>query len=155
MGNKNNYVSCDLNNRVLTMNNQTINLPPGELIIYSHYLTNKSSYCKFNEKSSCGNCVECFNSLIETSQSVAQLLTFYKQIYGPFSENYKNLKKKWRRGIPRPYPTLLQKISKINKNIKSQLNSGSDDFLITHVGGYGNKSYGIKLDKNMILIGGK
>ncbi|MGR3219092.1 MAG: hypothetical protein ACUZ8H_04645 [Candidatus Anammoxibacter sp.] len=54
--------------------------------------------------------------------------------------------------MPAPYTSLVQGISKVNKKIKSELNEHADPFIITTVGRYGNKTYGMKLDRDNILI---
>ncbi|MGR3179264.1 MAG: hypothetical protein ACUZ8E_14520 [Candidatus Anammoxibacter sp.] len=152
---ENNSIYCDLKNTSLIINGKPIHMPPHQFIIYCHYLQNKTYTCPYLEKDSCKNCTECFSSLFQTAKSSNQLLSFYKQIYGEHSEHYRTLKRKWKRGMPAPYTSLVQGISKINRKIKLELNENADPFIITGVGGYGNKSYGMKLSRNKISISEK
>jgi len=150
--NKKDILYCDFKNRKLIINNSIISIPPARFIIYLHYLKKKTSECRFQEKDSCKDCIECFEELFHTAKSTPQLLDFYKQIYGDHSGHYNMLKKKLKRGQSLPFPTLLQNISKINKKIKSKLDGQINNYVISSVGIYGSKTYGIKHDKKKIFF---
>ncbi len=149
---KKDILCCDLKNRNLTINNAVISIPPLQFIIYLHYLKKKTSECRFQEKDSCKDCTECFEELFHTAKSTAQLLNFYKQIYGDHSDHYNALKAKLKRAQSLERPTLLQNICKINKKIKSKLDGQANNYIISSVGIYGSKTYGIKHDKKKIFF---
>ncbi len=145
-------LNCNLKERTLIINEEVINLPPNQFVIYLHYLTNKKSRCKCQDKISCKDCKECFETINQTSRSKNQIAEFYKEIYSENIYQYKTLKKNLKKGQILSYKDILQKISKINKKIKSILNDDANLYVISNINLYGNTVYGIKLDKNKIFF---
>ena len=88
-----NRLTCNFKERNLVINEQIINLPPNQFIIYLHYWTNKKSGCKHQERTSCKNCNECFETINHTSKSKNQIAFFYKEIHSENSNQYQTLKK--------------------------------------------------------------
>ena len=149
---RNGLLISDLQNRSFIINNEVIKLPPSEFIIYLHYLTNKTGECKYKSKSSCNDCDACFASFYHTITNGSKLIDLYKQVYSEYSDNYQKLKTKSKKKQFESYSGFLQKISKINRKIKSQLTNNANTFCISRSGNYGCTVYGIKLDRNKIII---
>ncbi len=143
---------CDLQKRSLTINKKVINLPPSEFILYLNYLINKTSGCKHKNRSSCNNCEACFETFRQTVTPNRKLMDLYKQIYGENSDNYQMLKTKSKNEPLESPQGFLQKISKINRKIKSKLKCNATPYCISGSGNYGCTVYGIKLDSNKISI---
>ena len=136
----------------LTINNKPIELAPSLFVIYLYYLVRKTSGCKEKNLPVCRDCDACFEPLFQTAQSNTKLLQLYKKIYGKHSQYYENLKSKLQNNKLNTYEIYLQKISKINKQIKNNLDKPVAPFIISNEGKYAYKVYGIKLDKNKINI---
>lgn len=145
---------CNTKERTLSIKGKKISLQPLELVIYLYYLKNKIFDCKQPKRVSCSGCTGCFKSLRQTAKSTGKLLHLYKEIYGEHSAYYFNLKEKWSRGIRPPYEPLIQYRSKINRKIIQQLNDDRihGNYTISSTGKYGDKLYGIKLDRSKIEI---
>jgi len=143
---------CDVKNRCLIINKNTINMPPGELVFYMFYLKNKTLDCLEQEKETCEDCSACYKSTFDTVNSSLKLYGYYKNILSGHSDQYQRLKQQWKTGFKPPYEKIFQTISKINKKIKIKLKDSAHKFTITNVGAYGTKSYGIKLDKKKIFF---
>ena len=138
---------CNLQNRSLTINRKIINMPTSEFIIYLNYLINKTSGCKYTSKASCNDCEACFESFCHTVTPNVKLIDLYKQVYGEYSDNYQSLKTKSRNEQLKPHSGFLQKISKINREIKAQLKSKVNLYCISGSGRYGCTVYGMRLDR--------
>ena len=147
-----NLIICDIKNRHLIIDSNIIHLPPGQFIIYLHYLTNKTSECNYPAKTPCNDCHECFALLSQTVKSTDNFLSLYKQIYSEHSAQYQRFKKNCNKRQTLPYKYLLQKISKINHQIKVYLKKQTCSFIISANGKYGRKVYGITVDRNKITI---
>jgi len=147
-----NLIICDIKNRHLIINGNIIKLPPGQFIIYLHYLTNKTSGCKYPARTSCNDCNACSEPLSRTVESTDNFLSLYHQIYGEHSDQYKRFKKNCNKRKTLPYKYLLQKISKTNNQIRLYLKKQAGPFIISVKGVYGSKVYGITTDRNNITI---
>lgn len=145
---------CNIKKRTLSINDKKISLQPLELVIYLYYLNNKISDCKQPKRVSCSGCTGCFKSLRQTAKSTGKLLHLYKEIYGEHSAYFSNLEEKWSGGIRPPYESLIQYRSKINRKIRKQLDGDGiyRNYTISSTGKYGDKLYGIKLDRSKIEI---
>lgn len=145
---------CNIKKRTLSINGKKINLQPLELVIYLYYLNNKISDCKQPKRVSCSGCTGCFKSLRQIAESTDKLLRFYREIYGEHSAYYTKLQDKWSVRIRPPYESILQYISKINRKIKQQLDDDDiyNNYAISSIGKYGDKLYGVKLDRSKIEI---
>jgi len=137
---------------IIIINDKTIELPPSLFAIYLYYLTRRTSGCKENNLPVCGDCTACFEPLFQTTQTTKKLVQLYKKIYGEDSEHYQNLKSKLLERKSSTYDMYLQKISKINRQIRENLDEPAEPFLISSEGKYAFKVYGIRLDKNRINI---
>ena len=143
---------CDCRRRIVTINDNVIDLPPSQFVIYLYFLIKKTVGCNEKNITVCGDCVACFEPLFRTKRSIGKLLRFYKEIYGDHSKNYERLRTKLQDRKSNVDAMFLQKISKINKQFRYRLNDLADPVLISSEGKYVNKVYGIKLDKNRINI---
>lgn len=143
-----------LRDRVLEIGADAIEIVPMQLLIYVAFLREKLHRCRYPEKETCSECTDCFPALVDLSskQALTGMAADYAQIYGSRSSRVEEFLHKWKDGLD--VESFRQQISKINRTIKEGLTDGTllPFYVITAVGKYGSKRYGIRIEKKKIQI---
>ena len=130
--------------------NVAISLPPKELAFYSFFADAKRK-CG---KKTCGACSECFLGINELTapETGAKILGRHRTIAGRYSGHLERTEAAWKRSPP-DENHFLGAISKINRALRKNADERDYPLVeISHVGTYGNKRYGIALDKRHIEL---
>ena len=146
-------VILDLKGLTLTIGGTSLKLTPMELILYRLFLLQKLR-CPEPSRTYCEGCTACFLPISRLSspeafQEVHQALV---SIYGEGSGRVEAFRLRWERQGGVPQEVLRQKISKINRSLREQMGEDASLYLISPVGRYGTKRYGVRVDKGKISL---
>ncbi len=139
-----------LRQKRIWVSNVAISLPPKELAFYSFFADAKRK-CG---KKKCGACSECFLGINELTapETGAKILGRHRTIAGRYSGHLERTEAAWKRSPP-DENHFLGAISKINRALRRNADERDYPLVeISHVGTYGNKRYGIALDKRHIEL---
>jgi len=145
-------IHLDIKQKKLHISDTIIKLPPILLTLYAFFLGRKTN-CR---KTNCKDCAECYCSLADlTTESTAKLiLDLYRRVSGPFSAQYEKLELLWKKRLP-DEDHFMQAVSRINKKLYQTVSEYDYPLVeIGKVGGYGEKRYGVKLDKALVVLRG-
>jgi len=150
-------LEVNLPQRTIVIGNMTIEMLPIQLILYVTFLKKKFRDCTHQERLYCHDCTDCFIHILDLSsrQTVEGMAEDYSVIYGKNKERVRVFLDRWKEGID--VPTIRQNISKINNIIRRYIQDKTliSLYAITAIGKYGDKRYGVRLDKGKIKIIGE
>ena len=139
-----------LQRKIVWVNDVAIKLPPRELALYMFFADAKRR-CR---KKGCKSCTACFHDMntLTTQETIQGILTWHRVIAGRHSGHLERTETAWKKGLP-DENYFLGVISKINKALRRNVDERDYPLVeISHVGTYGNKCYGIALDRRFIGI---
>ncbi len=144
-------VILDLRGLSLSIGGISVKLTPMELILYRLFLLKKAQ-CPEPSRAYCEGCTACFLPISrlsspETFQEICQALA---SIYGEGSGRVEAFRLRWERQGGVAQEVLRQRIAKINRSLKEHLGEDASLYLISPVGRYGTKRYGVRVDKGKI-----
>ena len=146
----------DLSEKVVYVGPIGIDMVPMQIVLYVNFLRRKVEGCPFPDRPYCLDCMECFPYLGDLSKkkTLDEMVNDYQRAYGPSSGRVEEFRRHWemRGGVDQD--TLRQNISKINKTLKENIEDQTlwPFFTITPVGKHGSKRYGVRVEKEKILI---
>ncbi|MBM4334096.1 MAG: TIGR02584 family CRISPR-associated protein [Deltaproteobacteria bacterium] len=147
-------LKVDFRDHLIEIGNRTIEMVPMQLIVYVAFLREKVNRCRYPERDSCLECIDCFPTLIDLSskQALEEMAEDYRKIYGPKSARVEEFLRQWPEGMD--VEALRQHRSKINQRLKEELGDETllPFYMITAVGKYGNKRHGIRAEKRKIFF---
>jgi len=141
-------VRFDLRRKKVWVNDIAVALPPKELSVYALFAMCRKA-CR---RRSCAGCTDCFLGMNEltTRECASKILPIYGTIVGLHSGHYDRLRAAWEKSEP-DEQYFLEAISKINAKLrKTVAESDYPRVEIASSGGYGEKRYGIRMDKTSI-----
>ncbi len=127
-----------------------VQMPPKELAFYVFFADAKRR-CK---RKKCGACSECFLGINDIIDHADEVFALHCTIAGPRSEQTERIMKHWQKiKADEKAHYVRELMSKINRKQRGSV-SGHDYPLveIAPVGGYGEKRYGIALDRKRITM---
>lgn len=149
-------LKVDLSEKVVYIGQVGIDMVPMQMILYVYFLRRKLKGCHRPEESYCYDCTDCFSYLGELSKRKAldEMAEDYRKAYGPSSVRVEEFLRKWDKRGGIDSDILRQNISKINTTLKEHLKDETllPYFIITPVGKYGSKRYGVRVEKGKIVI---
>jgi len=147
-------LKVNLKDRLLEIGSESIEIVPMQLLIYVAFLREKVNRCRYPERDICLDCTDCFPALVDLSskQALEEMAVDYRRIYGEKSSRVEEFLRKWKEGLE--VDAFRQQISKINRTLKEGLPDETllPFYIVTSVGKYGSKRYGVRLEKRKIKI---
>lgn len=148
------YIKINLKNQSIYIGNTPIDLVPLHIMIYSHFIKRKIEDCKCKDKIYCLDCNECFATIsdLSTKSAFERMLNDYRILYHNQPYRADDLRAKTKEGMS---PEVLRSnISKINREIKEQLNDETllPFYSISTERQYAGSRYGVKVEKGKIRI---
>jgi len=147
-------LKVNLKDRLLEIGSESIEIVPMQLLIYVAFLREKVNRCRYPERDVCSDCTDCFPALVDLSskQALEEMAADYRRIYGEKSSRVEEFLRKWKEGLE--IEAFRQQISKINRTLKEGLPDETllPFYIVTSVGKYGSKRYGVRLEKRKIKI---
>jgi len=145
-------LKVDFAERLVRIGTRAIEMVPMQLVVYSAFLREKLTRCRFPQRPSCLECTDCFPALVDLSgkQALEEMAGDYRRIYGPRSGRVEDLLRQWPEGLD--IEALRQQISKINRTLKEGLQDETlfPFYLVTAVGKHGSKRHGVRIEKKKI-----
>lgn len=146
-------VAIDLSERTVNIGHASLELVPTQLMLYASLLRQKYEYCKYPERTYCGDCTACYIVMGElaTRAALEKMARDYAIIYGN-SDKALDLQEKWPEGFD--MDALRQHFSKLNRSLRDQLSDPliADCVIVECKRAYGSSRYGVRVDKGKITI---
>ncbi len=143
----------NLSARSVKIGQKTIRLAPMHLMIYTAYLRQKLSRCRYPERPYCYDCTDCFPSLLEMATKAA-LEEMAKDYFLICPSRVDDLLHRYREGLS--LEVLRQAMSKIKKAMTEQLADetlASCYCITTSQREYAGSRHGVRVEKSKIRIG--
>lgn len=148
-------IHLDLKKKKLLVSGAIVKLQPKELAIYAFFCAVR----KRCAKRACKGCIQCSLSMNEavSDEHAKEIFEYYCRISGPKSGQYQRALASWKK-MPHDEKvrSFLEAFSKINTKLRRSV--GELDYPLVEIsteGGYGEKRYGIRLEKKLIEISEK
>ncbi|MBI4843639.1 MAG: TIGR02584 family CRISPR-associated protein [Nitrospirae bacterium] len=138
--------------KALQIGDRTITLTPVHMMIYIAYLKHKLNRCRHPERPYCGECTDCFPTIVELSTRPA-LEEMAKDYHVMYPSRVEDVLHKYKDGLSQDI--IRQAISKIKKSIGDAL---ADEALTSIYAitsprrEYANTRHGVRVEKNKIKI---
>ncbi len=145
-------IDLSLRKKKLWVGDAMVKLQPKELAIYAFFAAERKR-CK---KRACCGCTACSLSMNEivSDEHADVIFSYYRKISGQTSGQYERALASWQKmPVDEKKRAFLEAFSKINTKLRRAV--GELDYPLVELsaeGGYGEKRYGIRLDKKAIRI---
>lgn len=147
-------IVLNLSAREIQVGETSVELNPSLMFIYSVLVRQKVTFCPYPERPYCHDCRDCYRELSElfSQDSLKAGRSDFLAIWGGKESKWNDFIGRWKSGLS--VETIRQYISKVNKQIETQLNnkSLSDICRIVALRIYGSSRYGLKIEKGKIEI---
>lgn len=138
--------------KTVSIGAKRIRMTPVHLMIYTAYLRQKLTRCRYPERTYCRDCADCFPSLLDlaTKPALEEMAKDYIVMHPSRTDD---LLYKYKSGLP--VDVIRQAISKIKRAISQEL---ADEALTalysvtTSLRGYSNTKHGVRAEKGKIRI---
>ncbi|RLA76480.1 MAG: TIGR02584 family CRISPR-associated protein [Deltaproteobacteria bacterium] len=146
-------VVLDLEKLTLAIGGVTVKLTPMQLILYRLFLLQKVQ-CPEPHRDHCGACTACFLAIPQLSsrKTFDDIYRALVSIYGEGSGSVEAFRLRWEPKGGVAQEVFRQRIAKINRSLKEHLGEDASLYLISPVGRYGTKRYGVRVDKKKITL---
>lgn len=142
----------NLSARSVKIGQKTVRLAPMHLMIYTAYLRQKLSRCRYPDRVYCLDCTDCFPSLLEMATKPA-LEEMAKDYYTICPSRVDDILRRYREGLS--LEVLRQAMSKIKKAMTEQLADetlASCYCITTSQREYAGSRHGVRVEKSKIRI---
>ena len=147
-------LKVDFRDHLIEIGNRTIEMVPMQLVVYAAFLREKVNRCRYPERDSCVECIDCFPTLVDLSskQALEEMAEDYRKIYSPKSARVEEFLSQWPGGMD--VEALRQHRSKINQRLKEELGDETllPFYMISAMGKHGSKRHGLRLEKSKIAL---
>lgn len=146
----------NLHDRALEIGDITIYLTPMETSLYLILVEQKLCQCRYPEKRHCQECTSCYTTMgyLMGREGLNAFVGWYERIFGRHSLKGRGLYEKYGKRGGIPSKILRQVISKVRRKIEDGLRDKNfvPFYTITSVGAYGSTQYGLRLEKDRMVI---
>lgn len=148
------YLIVNLSERTVQIEDNTLEMIPMQLMIYTAFLRSKVDHCRYPERKYCLECTDCFQTITDiwSRPLLEEMAKDYVRIYGGKIGKKDDLLERHKNGID---PQLARQIiTKINRTIKEQLPDEKlhPYYIISNIKKYGSTRYGVRIEKMKIRI---
>ncbi|MCF6149117.1 MAG: TIGR02584 family CRISPR-associated protein [Candidatus Kuenenia sp.] len=149
-------LKINLRDRALEVGNRTIYFTPIELSLYILLMEQKLHHCTRTERKHCLECVDCYTPIghLMGREALNAFTACYARIFGKDSSKDRELYEKYGKRGGIPAKIIRQAISKVRRKTEDGLRDKNltPFYTITSVGSYGSTQYGLRLEKDKMII---